>query len=214
VTTSATQVLPTAHVTADDQAASDRILTNEALHQVECLTEELFFDQKGLHRRSILMVDLGGSRTSSLWLATGMAAALGRTLRQRVHVLSVGSRPADILSAWDNTKSKASSNYALEPVGEKGSGRYSSKELSDRVPALRADGGCVIIHVSQLKEPIGVLARTIPVDGIVLLIRAGKTRRAVIEAIARQLPSAGKPLLGSVLLDRTYPIPEKLYRLL
>jgi hypothetical protein len=213
VTTTATQVLP-AHVTADDLAANDRILTDEALDQVERLTRDLFFDQNGLLRRSILMVDLGGSKTSSLWLATAVAAALGKSLRQTVHVLSVGSRAADIISAWKTKDSNATGDYVLESAGENGSGIYCSKGLSDRVPALRANGGCVIVHTSQLKERIGVLARAIPVDGVVLLVRAGKTRRAVIEAIARQLPSTGKPLLGSVLLDRIYPIPETLYRLL
>jgi hypothetical protein len=52
------------------------------------------------------------------------------------------------------------------------------------------------------------------VDGVVLLVRAAQTHRAVLAAIERQLAKAGTPLLGSVLLDRDYPIPEKFYRLL
>jgi hypothetical protein len=48
---------------------------------------------------------------------------------------------------------------------------------------------------------------------VILLVRATQTRRATLAMLERQLAMGGTPLLGAVLLDRDYPIPENLYRL-
>lgn len=49
-------------------------------------------------------------------------------------------------------------------------------------------------------------------DGIVLVLSAQNTRRASAARIKGALEDAGARLLGVVLTDREFPIPEKLYR--
>ena len=49
-------------------------------------------------------------------------------------------------------------------------------------------------------------------DGLVLLLTANRTRRAVAAQIKEQLRTAGVPLLGTVLSGRRFPIPTRLYR--
>jgi Mrp family chromosome partitioning ATPase len=49
-------------------------------------------------------------------------------------------------------------------------------------------------------------------DGIVLIVEANHTRRETLRRAKEQLESAQVRLLGAVLDQRTFPIPEKLYR--
>jgi len=49
-------------------------------------------------------------------------------------------------------------------------------------------------------------------DGLVLVLTANKTRRLVAAQIKDQLSKARVPLLGTVLADRRFPVPQRLYR--
>jgi len=49
-------------------------------------------------------------------------------------------------------------------------------------------------------------------DGLVLVLSANKTRRLVASQIKDQLSKAQVPLLGTVLAERRFPVPQGLYR--
>ena len=49
-------------------------------------------------------------------------------------------------------------------------------------------------------------------DGVVLVVAANTTRRAVALKIKDEIVAAGGRVLGAVLTDRTFPIPEAIYR--
>ena len=49
-------------------------------------------------------------------------------------------------------------------------------------------------------------------DGLVLVLTANKTRRLVAAQIKLQLSKAQVPLLGTVLAERRFPVPQGLYR--
>ena len=49
-------------------------------------------------------------------------------------------------------------------------------------------------------------------DAVVLVVCAGHTHRGVCAAAQQQLVAAGAPLVGVVLNQRTYPVPEWIYR--
>jgi len=49
-------------------------------------------------------------------------------------------------------------------------------------------------------------------DGLVLVLTANKTRRLVATQIRDQLSKAQVPLLGTVLAERRFPVPQGLYR--
>lgn len=49
-------------------------------------------------------------------------------------------------------------------------------------------------------------------SGVILVIKANATRRATARKVKEDLEVLQVPLLGAVLNDRTYPIPERLYR--
>jgi protein-tyrosine kinase len=49
-------------------------------------------------------------------------------------------------------------------------------------------------------------------DGIILVLGANSTRRAIARKIKNTWEGAGSRILGTVLSDRTFPIPERIYR--
>lgn len=49
------------------------------------------------------------------------------------------------------------------------------------------------------------------VDGVVLMLQARRTHRAVARRMQQILTAAKIPILGAVLMDRIFPIPEQLY---
>jgi Mrp family chromosome partitioning ATPase len=49
-------------------------------------------------------------------------------------------------------------------------------------------------------------------DGVVLIVEANRSRREAVRRAKEQLESAKVRLIGAVLDQRTFPIPEKLYR--
>jgi len=49
-------------------------------------------------------------------------------------------------------------------------------------------------------------------DGVVLVVSAERTRRAAACKIKEMLEAAQVRLLGAVLSDREFPIPERIYR--
>ena len=49
-------------------------------------------------------------------------------------------------------------------------------------------------------------------DGLALVLTANKTRRLVAAQIKEQLRKAHIPLLGTILVDRRFPVPQGLYR--
>jgi Mrp family chromosome partitioning ATPase len=50
------------------------------------------------------------------------------------------------------------------------------------------------------------------VDGVVLVVDAGKTRWQIAEQQKRELTAQGGNVLGVILNNRTYPIPESIYK--
>ncbi|MGP8141472.1 MAG: hypothetical protein ACLQBU_06330 [Terriglobales bacterium] len=49
-------------------------------------------------------------------------------------------------------------------------------------------------------------------DGLVLVLTANKTRRLVAAKIKQHLNQAHVPLLGTVLAERRFPVPQGLYQ--
>lgn len=64
--------------------------------------------------------------------------------------------------------------------------------------------------------PVSWLTATIgqACDGLVLVLTANKTRRLVAVQIKQQLDKAQVPLLGTVLAERRFPVPQGLYQTL
>jgi Mrp family chromosome partitioning ATPase len=79
------------------------------------------------------------------------------------------------------------------------------------IAELRAHFDYLLIHTPPAglyPDPLGVAPL---VDGAILVIQANSTRRDVALQAKEQLVAAGGRILGAVLTDRTFPIPDAIY---
>jgi|SRR5580704_6731687 hypothetical protein len=99
--------------------------------------------------------------------------------------------------------------FGLREWGEEsGTGRYWLSCLAE----LRNEFEYTVIHgpaagISSEAAVLGQLA-----DGIILVLGAHSTRRATARKIKETLEAAESRILGTVLSERTFPVPERIYR--
>jgi Mrp family chromosome partitioning ATPase len=124
---------------------------------------------------------------------------------------------AEALASKDSVRSFAMpvcrGNLWLIPSGLVKPGFYPSMErYRERFAELREAFDYLLISAPALSREaeatfVGQLA-----DGVVLIVEANQSRRDTVRRVKEQLESARVRLLGAVLDQRTFPIPEKLYR--
>ena len=82
----------------------------------------------------------------------------------------------------------------------------------DSVDALRVSFDNILIDCGALKDSTDAAMLASRVDGVVIVVDAGQSRREEILNSQRMIQTAGGEFLGFVLNKRRYPVPEWLYR--
>ena len=94
-------------------------------------------------------------------------------------------------------------------LGENG---LSATWLRSSVGELRLDFDYTVFH----GPPAGLYSEAALLghlsDGVVLVLEANSTRRATAKKVKEMLHASNARLLGTVLCERTFPIPEGIYR--
>ena len=88
----------------------------------------------------------------------------------------------------------------------------SSERLKEPLAQLRKEFDFVLINVSAAILGGAASLWGALVDGVILVVEANLTRREVARKAKERLESANVRLLGAVLNNRTFPIPETIYR--
>jgi hypothetical protein len=100
-----------------------------------------------------------------------------------------------------------------------GFGLHESREESGTGPywfsclaGLRIEFQYAVIHgpVAGISSEAAVLGQL--ADGIILVLGAHSTRRATARKIKETLEATQSRILGTVLSERTFPVPERIYR--
>ena len=94
--------------------------------------------------------------------------------------------------------------------GARGNG-FSTVWLRARLAELRLEFDSLVIRATAVGagNQAALIARLC--DGLVLMVEANSTRRASAQKIKEMLDAAHVRLLGTVLSERTFPIPQGLY---
>jgi Mrp family chromosome partitioning ATPase len=87
----------------------------------------------------------------------------------------------------------------------------SSGRLSSRMTELRSLFKYVLIH-SPLDLDRASMLPNFSTDGVVLVVEANSARRETVREVMRELQILGTRVLGVVLNNRMFPIPEAIYR--
>jgi protein-tyrosine kinase len=109
------------------------------------------------------------------------------------------------------------SNLTVIPAGSNRlgwTGALASETARQRIAELRSRFDYVLIE-APTDATIGsavMLSQT--ADGVVVVVEANSTRREVARSAVDELVAANVRVLGAVLNNRRFPIPESLYRLL
>ena len=80
------------------------------------------------------------------------------------------------------------------------------------VDALRVSFDNILIDCGSLKDSTDAAMLGSSVDGVVIVVNAGESRRDEILNSQRMIETAGGNFLGFVLNKRRYPVPEWLYK--
>jgi len=82
----------------------------------------------------------------------------------------------------------------------------------DSVDALRVTFDNILIDCRSLRNSSDAAVLASSVDGVVVVVEAGQSRREEITNAQRTIEQAGGKFLGFVLNKRRYPVPEWLYK--
>ena len=104
-------------------------------------------------------------------------------------------------------------NHWLIPTGSirPGAG-YSLDRCRERFLELRESFDHILISAPALSREAEATFLAQLSDGVVLIVEANQSRREAVRRVKEQFESGKVRLLGAVLDQRTFPIPEKLYR--
>jgi hypothetical protein len=104
------------------------------------------------------------------------------------------------------------SNLWLVPVAKKAEERLTTLELDSYLCAMRREFKYSIVAGPPARESTQATAMARFADGVVLVLSAHRTRRNTALRVLEGLEAAQARILGTVLSDRTFPIPERIYR--
>jgi Mrp family chromosome partitioning ATPase len=223
-------------VEREDQRVRIRVGAEELARQEQVkLVQRLFLAHASKARRAVLFAgverDNGCAR-----LCMRAGQTLARLTSQSVCVVDANLRSPELhrLIGADNQDGLAAavgqpgsaSTFArrLEPTNlwVLPSGSSSSdpdllltaERVRPCVQALIALFDRILINAPPINLYAESLALSQFVDGVVLVLEAQVTRREIVRNVKDQLEDLNVPLLGIVLNNRTFPIPEAVYRLL
>jgi protein-tyrosine kinase len=119
---------------------------------------------------------------------------------------------ADGLLLWDVTQQVRPNVWLLSAGSEGGRPSFASGAVRLRVAQFIARFDYVLIDMEPL-APAGDAAGLAPlVDGVILVVAAEATRRDAARRATQTLQGAGAVVLGAVLTNRQFPIPDAVYR--
>lgn len=184
------------------------------------LVRHAFFPANGVHRSRVLFVS-AGPETNISSIAQGAGQALAEISGTTVALVERCSHRAPVASVDEAERER-------RPHGS-GFWRGYASQISDRLWRLRADVLPLVTNEhrsfeSNLDLPFDFFLMAAVVsdsmlplmcrncEGAVLTLTANRTRKESALRAKRVLQQCDADLLGTVLEDRKFPIPESIYR--
>jgi Mrp family chromosome partitioning ATPase len=112
-------------------------------------------------------------------------------------------RPLSRTNLWILSCGSATKNWQVQ---------LASEHMRCRLTELRAQFDYILLDVAPLNTGNdGVVLGGLS-DGVVLILKANTSRRDTARQALQQLQAANIPIFGAVLNQRTFPIPEGIYK--
>jgi Mrp family chromosome partitioning ATPase len=197
------------------------------------LVQRVFFTP-GAGGSHLVVVAATESGNGCSWICARMAEVLASQVRGSVCVVDAHLRaPAlhrefgvsnhfgltDALQAHDPVRNFVTqlsrSNLWLLSCGADVEGAQTllaSDRMRALLPELRRTFDYVLIDAPPLRSGDDTIALGRNAEGVVLVLRANTSRRETARQVVQDLKSHDVRILGAVLNQRTYPVPESIYK--
>ncbi len=202
------------------------------LHFYNTLSEQMYMVMKDKKIKSVLITSaLHGEGVSTIILNLGIY--LSFTAGHKVLVIDANLRRPSLgdISNVSNTpgladviEGKVSFEKAIQDLGPKlhvlSAGVtelnpitfLDSSHMAEIVRIAKEKYEIVLIDCADLRSYRDAVLVSSYVDGAVLVVNEGKTRRHVVQTAIEPLAAKNVNLFGVILNNRTFPIPEKIYK--
>lgn len=191
------------------------------------LVQSLFLSSSSKTLRHVVVCGVDGNGASGR-ICVDLGRILSRCSGRTVCVIGAnpfGSQPEELVRAANpiesfdpdqhsGTELEPNLWFATIPPPESTSRLKLSPylERTEWITALRKRFEYLIVDAPSISTGSEALSLGQIADGLILIIDAACTRKAVAVKAKDALSAVGVRLLGSILTNRTYPIPEYLYR--
>ena len=187
--------------------------------QIHALVQQLFFPHDSKPVRHVAFAAIEAS-TATATLCLEVAVALAEEGGHDVGLIDANTDSALLQDQLHI--SPANPTKAVWPIAQRlwmvprhnwlpdACGRRVTGQNSAQLREVMTEFDFSILWCASVSWLTPSIGRTC--DGLVLVLTANKTRRIVAAQIKDQLTKAQVPVLGTVLADRRFPVPQGLYR--
>jgi hypothetical protein len=204
-----------------EQAQRPAVSPTASLHdeQIRSLVQQLFFRRESKPVRHVGFVAIEAS-TQTAALCLEVARVLAEEDRYDVGLIDAHSDSVPLQTKLQiPSPNRAEASWPMAPrlwmvprqswLPDTCGQRIAEQNLS-RLRELTTEFDFSILWCAPASWLTASIGQTC--DGLVLVLAANKTRRLVAAQIKDQLSKAQVPLLGTVLAERRFPVPQGLYR--
>ncbi len=189
--------------------------------QIRALVQQLFFRHESGPVRHVGFAPVEAS-TATATLCLEVAKTLAEEDRYDVGLIDANAHPDSVPLQGQLQIASPSRAEADWPIAKRlwmiprqswlpdGCGHRITDQHLSRLRELTSEFDFSILWCAPVSWLTASIGQTC--DGLVLVLTANKTRRLVAAQIKDQLSKAKVPLLGTVLAERRFPVPQGLYR--
>lgn len=194
-------------------------LTPGIREQLQPLVEQVFFSATHKNVRHVVVFGVDSDHRIGT-ICEGIAHILASRTRLEIGIVEASSGSQD-------TSKSANDEPTLQGIAhEVASGLWQVKvDLGGRcwsiedheshgpsnIRRLHSDFDCTIAHTPPISSSFLGAVMGCFSDGVILVVKAGKTRRAAAQSSLQLLRRNKVRVLGAILDDRRFPIPHSLY---
>jgi hypothetical protein len=204
------------HLAKTDIAADQADAVRQC--QIEMLVQELYFRRGAAHVRHVGFSPIETSSAVSA-LCFEVASTLASQGRYDVAMVDAMVDSTELHTELELTRpSQGESSWPVAPhlwIVERGhwlpeGSRRITSDCALRLRELLTEFDFSILRYGAASRLCTSMAHAC--DGMALVLTADKTRRLVAAQVKEQFTKAQIPLLGSILAERSFPVPQGLYR--
>jgi len=196
-----------------------------AQQQIRGLVQRVFLSHSDRPARQVVFSAVDGA-TDIRQICRRIASALADETLKSVAVMSAGPQLLQSVAERESGVDSQIRDASMPPlrriatklrenlwqVPPPARNPATASSLHSYLGEMRREFEYSIVEAPPAGESNEAIAMAQFADGIILVVSAQRTRRAAAVKIKESLEAARARLLGTVLIDRLFPIPEKIYR--